>query len=101
MESSLPYLINFVAVAIAVFGLWQSAMRDYERQKEVVQDLRQQLRDCEQYAARLKFALERRGSSTTIHDSNVTVQGDIVGGDSSVGGDSLSSGRDVESHKGV
>lgn len=99
MEATIPYFLNLVAICIAVFGVYQSAIRDYEQQRDAVHELRRQLDDCHKENQRLHEAQGGRSSGINISGGAVTIGKDAVGGDVSKR-DELSAGGDMNVRKG-
>jgi len=88
--------LNFVAICIAIFGVYQSVIRDYEQQRDETRDLRRQLDDCRQETKRLLEAQTARPSGMSISgNAHITVDGDLIGGEKQIGRDANRAGRDA------
>ncbi len=82
MEATTSTLLNFVAIAIAIFGVYVSAVRDYEQKRDEAMVLQRRLDDCERENMRLReqeFARARGGIN--VSGGAVTIGKDAVGGD--------------------
>ncbi len=77
MEATTSTILNLVAIAIALFGVYISAARDYEQKRDEVMLLRRQLEDCWRECARLR---ETRGG-INVSGGAVRIGRDAVGGD--------------------
>ena len=87
MEATFPYLLNIVAIFIALFGVYQSAIRDYEQQRDELRETRRLLEDCQRENQRLREqefrrVREQRGG-ISISGGSVNIGRDAVGGDES------------------
>jgi hypothetical protein len=91
MEAEIPFIMNFVAILIALLGVYQSAVRDYEKQRDEARELRQQLYDCRRENQLLRETLQGgRSGGINISGGAVTIGKDAVAGDENIGRDAVS-----------
>jgi hypothetical protein len=88
METALPVLLNLAALFIAVFGIYQSAARDYEKQRDELRETQRRLEACERECMRLREEIfrqwcerEKPASGINISGGSVSIGRDAVGGD--------------------
>lgn len=82
MAEIFPYALNFIAIMIAVFGVYRSAIRDFEMEKDRRKEVEQENNFLKLENNRLREIIaSQKNSGVSIHDSNVEVR-DIVSGDS-------------------
>ncbi len=99
MEATTSTILNFVALAIAIFGVYISAARDYEQKRDEANLLRRQLDDCWRENARLReqeFVRARGGIN--VSGGAVTFGRDAIGGDERKR-DEYDAGNDVNTRK--